>query len=189
VTVAGEQRRGGLPVWEIPQRVGPWDDPDSHYFYGGDLSSMTSTRGLLLPEGWFGHPNGPALVAVPFVENWFQACKATSASDFFWILDSPDPFKAKRRGGPRGEGGRRIELRPDWEAVKFWVMRCAHGGKHRLPRYQGVLSATGRSVLVEDSPSDFIWGGRDRRGGLCGRNLLGIVLMEVRAELAQQARA
>ena len=186
--MAGKQKKGGLRVWEVPQRVGPWDAPDSHYFYGGGLSSMSGTRGLLLPEGWFGHPDRPALVEVPFAENYFQACKATSASDFFWVLRSPDPFKAKRRGGPRGEGGRRIELRPDWEEVKFWVMRYAHAGKHRLPRYRGVLPATGGRVLVANSPTDAIWGGRDGRGGFGGRNLLGIALMEVRAELGDPAR-
>jgi predicted NAD-dependent protein-ADP-ribosyltransferase YbiA (DUF1768 family) len=62
-------------------------------------------------------------------------------------------------------------------------MRVAHGGKHRLPRYRSVLAATGDRVLVEDSPTDPIWGGRDRRGGHGGRNLLGLVLMEVRAEM------
>jgi ribA/ribD-fused uncharacterized protein len=88
-----------------------------------------------------------------------------------------------RKGGPYGEGGRRITLRPDWESVKYRVMRVAHAGKHTLPRYREVLPATGGRVLVEDSPSDPIWGGRDRAGGLRGRNLLGLMLMEVRAEI------
>lgn len=175
--------KGGLPIWEVPQRFGPWTDPDSLRFYGGDLSSFAPTIGLRLPEGWYGHPQRPRLVEVPSAEHYFQACKTMSLTDFRFVMDAPTPASAKRRGGPYGEGGRRIVLRPDWEEVKFWVMRVAHAGKHRLPRYRGVLAATGNRVLVEDSPTDFIWGGRDRRGGLCGRNLLGVDLMEVRAEI------
>jgi ribA/ribD-fused uncharacterized protein len=97
---------------------------------------------------------------------------------------SPRPAQAKRRGSARGEGGRRITLRPDWEEVKYGVMRFAHGQKFaQFPAYRKYLLATGTRPLVEDSPSDFIWGGRDRDGSYTGANLLGLALMEVRADL------
>jgi ribA/ribD-fused uncharacterized protein len=183
MTIPAETVKGGLPVWEVPRRQGPWLDPGSLRFYGGELSSFAPTPGLRLPEGWWGHPRPAPPVEVGSAEHYFQACKATSREDFLWVLAAPTPGSARRRGGPRGEAGRRIHLRPDWEEVKLSVMRVAHAGKHSLPRYRDVLPATGRRVLVEDSPTDFIWGGRDKDGGMGGRNLLGVVLMEVRAEI------
>lgn len=167
----------------IPKR-GAWNRPDVayHYFYGGELSSFAATPGLLLPEAWYGHPNPAPLVEVPTIENWWQAIKGTSQEDFLWVLSAPTAAKAKKRGGPKGEGGRKVTLREDWEEVKVAAMRYGHGKKHAMPRYRHVLAATGDRILVEDSPTDPIWGGRDRRGGYNGQNLLGIVLMEVRAE-------
>ena len=169
----------------IPQREGPWDAPGTLYFYGDEeLSSFGLTPGLRLPEGWFGHPRpAPPLVEVPSTEHYFHACKGMSPEEFHFVLSAPTPASAKRRGSRRGEGGRRITLRPDWEEVKFFVMLVANRGKFLLPRYRDTLRATGDRVLVEDSPTDYAWGGRDRKGGYGGRNLLGVVLMEVRAEL------
>lgn len=167
--------------WDLLPRGGPWDMAGAHRFYGGPLSSFAPTLGLRLPEGWYGRPNPVALISVPTVEHYFQACKTCTVEDFRWILSAPSPAAAKRRGGPRGEGGRRIELRPDWEEVKRSVMLFATRRKFVLPGYRRDLLATGCRVLVEDSPRDFIWGGRDRDGGWMGWNLLGITLMEVRA--------
>lgn len=163
-------------------KQGPWNLPDVsyHYFYGGDLSSFAATPGLLLPEAWHGHPTPAPLVKVPTLEHWWQAIKSTLPQDFYWVLSAPSAASAKRRGGPLGESGRKITLREDWEEVKVAAMRYGHTKKHAMPRYRHVLPATGEKVLVEDSPKDFIWGGRDRRGGYTGQNLLGIVLMEVR---------
>jgi predicted NAD-dependent protein-ADP-ribosyltransferase YbiA (DUF1768 family) len=63
-------------------------------------------------------------------------------------------------------------------------MRFAHGRKFaQFPAYRKYLLATGTRSLVEDSPSDFIWGGRDRDGGYTGANFLGLALMEVRVDL------
>jgi len=168
---------------DIPQREGPWDRPGTLYFYGGrekDLSSFAPTPGLWLPESWFGHPRPSPLVEVPTNEHWFHASKGTNREDFFWVLAAPTPAQAKRRG-------RKIALRPDWEEVKVSVMRFANRGKFSLPRYRETLPATGDRVLVEDSPTDYAWGGRDGSGGYGGMNLLGIALMEVRAELAHAA--
>src|ERR1700742_3548153 len=99
----------------IPQSAGPWDRPGTVKFYGGPFSNFASTPGLRLPEGWSGPPQHPARVEVPTVEHYFQACKACDRDDFLWILSAPKASQAKRRGGAGGEGGRKIELRPDWE--------------------------------------------------------------------------
>lgn len=173
----------GLTQRGCYQSRGPWDRSGTLYFYGGPFSSFRPTPGLRLPQGWYGHPSPAPLVEVLSVEHYFHACKARCLEDFLWILDAPSPAAAKRRGGPRGERGRRIELRPDWEQVKVAVMRLAHRGKHEFPGYRRALLATADRVLVEDSPTDFQWGGRDAGGGYGGRNLLGLVLMDIRAEL------
>jgi|GEM_PF-3241283 len=170
------------------QRSGPWDHEDTFYFYGGAFSSFAPTPGLRLPGGWFGHPRPAPLFDVAYIESYFQACKADSLEDFLWVLTSPRPAQAKRRGGPRGEG-RKIGFRRDWEEVKYEVMRFAHGRKFEtFPTYREELLATGVRPLVENSPTDFIWGGRDRDGGYDGRNLLGLALMEIRSDLRGDAR-
>ncbi len=74
-------------------------------------------------------------------------------------------------------------VRTDWERVKVDVMRTALRAKftqHDAAR--ALLLSTGRAPLVENSPHDYVWGcGRDSSG----RNLLGALLMELRAELAK----
>jgi ribA/ribD-fused uncharacterized protein len=180
VSVCALGSEGGLGAVQVE---GPWDRPGTLYFYGGKPSNFAETPGLWLPEAWYGHPVPCRWVLVPTLEHWFQACKAMSREDFYWVLDAPTPRQAKARGGRRGEGGRRIALRPDWEQVKFSVMRFGCLRKFALPGFRAWLLATGERVLVEDSPYDYVWGGRDRSGGYSGRNLLGIVLMAVRSEL------
>lgn len=160
----------------------PWNQGNALLFYGGSLSNFAATDGLRLPEGWYGHPRPSPRMPVRSVEHYLQACKACDPGDFGWVLAAPTPAAAKRRGSARGEGGRTIDLRPDWEQVKLAVMLAACRGKFSLPRYRAPLLATGDRTLVEDSPSDYAWGGRDPRGEYLGRNLLGIVLMEVRRQ-------
>jgi predicted NAD-dependent protein-ADP-ribosyltransferase YbiA (DUF1768 family) len=131
------------------QRSGPWDAPDNFYFYGGDFSNFAQTPGLALPGGWYGHPRVPALVAVPDVEHYFQACKTTSLEDFLWVMDALTAASAKRRGGPRGEAGRRIELRPDWEEVKFSVGFASLEKFKRQPFHQALLATGGANACGE----------------------------------------
>jgi ribA/ribD-fused uncharacterized protein len=171
------------------QREGPWDAPGTHYFYGGGtpFSMFAPTPGLTFPMAWMGHPVPPRFVEIPTGEHGFHLCKPTCEDDALWILEALTAAQAKRRGGPRGEDGRRVELRSDWERVKEDVMRLVNRRKFRLPSYRAALLATGERTLVENSPSDDFWGGRDRRGGYMGRNRLGVVLMEVRAELREAA--
>lgn len=166
-----------------PGATGRWACAEGLYFYGGPFSNFASTPGLELPAGWFGHPRPSVWLEVPSVEHYFQACKASCEEDFLWVLDAPTARQAKRRGGPRGESGRRLELRPDWEDVKFDVMRFACRGKYAREPFRELLLETGARTLIEDSPWDYVWGGRDAKGGYDGRNLLGVVLMELRSEL------
>lgn len=112
------------------------------------------------------------------VEHWFQAAKATSAEEHAWIRDAPTPKEAKRRG-------RSVALRADWEDVKVDVLLVALRAKFAIPEFRELLLATGTRPIGEDSPHDFEWGVRDRRGGYTGRNRLGEALMTVRDELRE----
>ena len=67
-------------------------------------------------------------------------------------------------------------------------MLCALRGKFALEPYHSALLLTHPHPLAEDSPSDFIWGARDRDGGHGGENLLGLALMRVRDELIAEVR-
>jgi len=158
----------------------PWTAQRTVYFYGGPLSNFAPTPGLRLPFGYHGHRENDR-VPVHTVEHWFQACKATSRQQFDLILASGTAAAAKR-------AGRATELRPDWERVKFDVMLCALRGKFALDPYRSALLLTHPRPLAEDSRSDFVWGCRDAQGGHGGQNLLGLALMQVRAELIADVR-
>ena len=73
-------------------------------------------------------------------------------------------------------------VRADWASAKVDVMRVALRAKftqHAAARE--LLMSTGRARLVENSPNDYVWGnGRDGTGS----NLLGVLLAELRDELA-----
>jgi ribA/ribD-fused uncharacterized protein len=115
------------------------------------------------------------------VEHWFQACKARSRRGFDNVLVCASAGAAKRAGG-------KLELRPDWEEIKFDVMLCALRGKFALEPYRSSLLVTHSRPLAEDSPTDFEWGCRDPQGGHGGQNLLGLALMQVRGELVEDVR-
>lgn len=66
---------------------------------------------------------------------------------------------------------------------------CALRGKFELEPYRSGLLLTHPRPLAEDSPTDFVWGCRDPHGGHDGQNLLGMALMQVRAELAAAVQA
>lgn len=166
----------GAPGLEGP----PWEAPGTVYSWGGFLSNFASTPGLRLPSGYYGHHEADEM-PVKTVEHWFQACKATSRQDFDSVLCAPSAAAAKA-------GGRKIELRPDWEQVKYQVMVRALGGKFALEPYRSGLLLTNPRALAEDSPHDFIWGCRDADGGYEGDNLLGRALMEIRAGVVAAVR-
>ena len=77
--------------------------------------------------------------------------------------------------------GRRVRLRSDWEQVKYDVMLDVVRAKfNQHPDLAQKLLATGDEELVEGND----WG--DTYWGVCngrGKNMLGKILMRVRAEL------
>jgi len=114
----------------------------------------------------------------PTVEHFFQAAKfhGTDPAHAAAILRVAKPKDAARMGRDRSH-----RLRPDWESVKESVMRRAVLCKFQTHAdIRERLLSTGDEDLVEASPVDFYWGaGNDGSG----RNRLGHILMEVRAEL------
>jgi ribA/ribD-fused uncharacterized protein len=101
----------------------------------------------------------------------FQAAKCPERMRDFCGLN---PQAAKRLG-------RRVELRPDWESVKYDVMYQVCKAKFtQNPNLLERLLATGDAELVEGNT----WG--DQVWGVCkgvGENHLGKTLMRIRAEL------
>lgn len=98
-------------------------------------------------------------------------------------LDEEERERIRRLPTARAakQAGRKVDLRPDWEDIKYEVMKTALRAKFKqIPHLTEKLRATGDAVLIEDSPYDYIWGcGADGTG----QNLLGKALMEIRAEL------
>jgi ribA/ribD-fused uncharacterized protein len=138
-------------------------DPDY-----GDLSNFGES------VFWAPHPlRESVMVCFGTNEHHFNAHKTLNADDFDWIVAASTPMQAKRRGSRRGERGRRIMLRPDWQhRHRYHVMLAGLRLKFALPGPRALLLSTGERHLAEDSPRDFEWGCRDRRGGWTGLNLL-----------------
>ncbi len=113
------------------------------------------------------------------VEHYYQAQK---------FLGSPHPelmavihqVETPEAAAAIGRDRQRI-LRPDWETVKTQVMHRAVLKKFLThPEIQEILLATGETLIVEDSPTDYFWGcGADKTG----KNHLGKILMRVRQQI------
>lgn len=158
-----------------------------------------------LSNFWQGPPIQFQQFAFPTGEHFFQAMKARTRADFLRVLACPTPAEAKQ------QGKHMLRLRPDWERVKYDVMRLVLACKFRIGRDEAaVLLATGDALIVEGTTwGDQVWGvdlreGRKGRGGEArdgepfepgecwqvspGRNWLGALLMARRAELVAEQR-
>lgn len=112
----------------------------------------------------------------PTSEHYFQAQKFLDPAVRERIRRTSNPAEAARLGRSR-----KLHLRPDWEAVKVAVMRKAVQAKfEQHGDLAGLLLATGEATLVEHAPNDEFWGDG---GDGSGRNMLGRILMDVRASL------
>jgi N-glycosidase YbiA len=118
----------------------------------------------------------------PTVEHYFQAQKFPGTEQARLIQRATTPGQAKELGRSRT-----VPIRSDWEEVKDDVMRRAVLRKfEKHSEAREVLLGTGDEELIEDSPSDYYWGcGADGTG----QNMLGKILMEVRASLSRCAES
>ena len=109
----------------------------------------------------------------------FQAQKALSFTEQqkFCLSRLTNPADAKRLG-------RKITLRPDWEAAKMQYMYEICMAKYmQHPDLRLALLSTGDSILIEENQ----W--RDRYWGMVnghGKNRLAIILMDIRNKLAAE---
>jgi ribA/ribD-fused uncharacterized protein len=141
------------------------------YFY--------STTG---PHGCFSNfsPHGVSLKGKwwPTSEHYFQAQKYSDTPYAERIRIAPTPKRAAELGRSRTE-----THRPDWELVKDDVMREVVRAKFQTHAdIRQILLDTGDEEIVEAAPGDYYWGaGADGTG----KNMLGQILMQVRAELVR----
>jgi len=108
----------------------------------------------------------------PTVEHYFQAQKNLEDDEFQRaIRDTNDPAVAKRLG-------RRVQLRDDWDDIKYDVMAQAVRAKfEQNSGLRDLLVSTGDRAIHEDR-ADPWWGGGPNYPD--GRDWLGQILMELR---------
>ena len=118
----------------------------------------------------------------PTVEHAFQAAKSLDQAERDWIAAAGSPGLAKRLG-------RRVNLRSDWEKVKFDVMEECLRSKFADPVLKQKLLATDDEELVEGNYwHDNTYGNCfcEKCKGIVGKNMLGNILMKLRTELMEE---
>jgi ribA/ribD-fused uncharacterized protein len=106
------------------------------------------------------------------VEHAYQAAKT--------LISSERESIRKLSAGQAKREGRKITMRPDWEAVKELVMLDLTRQKYQDPMYKKLLLSTNELEIEEGN----VWG--DTYWGVCrgiGANRLGKILMKVRQEI------
>jgi len=109
----------------------------------------------------------------PSVEHAYQAAKTLDRDQQARIRRAPNGFLAKRLGPT-------VELRANWNDMRYSFMRKFLEQKFSEADYRDILIETGDSKLVHDAPWDSYWG--DGPNGH-GTNMLGKLLTSIRANL------
>ncbi len=112
-------------------------------------------------------------------EHYYQAQKTIDPAFMEKIRQAPTSDDAKKLGNSPA-----CQYRSDWENWKVEAMRTAITAKFTQHEdLKAQLLATGDSVLLEDSKTDYYWGiGADGSG----KSMLGKMLMELRQTLRTQ---
>ena len=112
------------------------------------------------------------------VEHYFQAQKFAGTEHEEELRNTPSPMVVARMGRAR-----KRPLRPDWEETKDDIMSEAVFAKFdQNADVRDLLLSTGDEEIVEKTTRDHYWGcGTDGTG----KNMLGKILMEVRAKLRE----
>lgn len=114
----------------------------------------------------------------PTSEHFFQAQKFEDEEHREAIRKDKSPMIAARMGRDRKK-----KLRRDWESVKVSIMTEAVRAKFtQHEELRTILLATGEAKIVEHTENDSYWGDG---GDGSGKNMLGQILMRVRAELRE----
>lgn len=115
-------------------------------------------------------------VQYPSVENAYQAAKCADPSQRKYF-ETCKASEAKHRG-------KVVKMRPDWDTAKVGVMASLLRQKFSAEPLRSLLLATGDEHIEEGN-----WWG-DTFWGTCngiGENMLGRLLMDVRADLRRGA--
>lgn len=120
----------------------------------------------------------------PTSEHAYQAGKAVKESVREWILSAPSPSLVAMAA----HGLYTWDIVPDWSKVKFDRMRGVLRAKFtQHADLRDLLLSTGGARLVEsakaDNPVNRLWGEVNGKG----KNMLGVLLMELRSELRRES--
>ena len=121
-------------------------------------------------------------IVFPTVEHFYQAAKTTDMFEAEQIAAADTPGKAKHLG-------RAATLRPDWENIKIDIMRIGLEEKFKDPILQAKLLETGDEPLVEGNWwHDNFYGDCkcEKCSRILGHNVLGKLLMDLRAKIKEQ---
>lgn len=112
---------------------------------------------------------------------WWDWNEAPYQSAKTFVQAEKDEIWAAKKANDSRLLGQKVTMRSDWDQVKRQVMKeCCMAKFLQHPELRKQLMETGDEELIEDSPVDWYWGcGADGTG----QNVLGQVLMEIRAEL------
>jgi len=121
----------------------------------------------------------------PTAEHAYQAGKARRAEVREWILAAPSPALLAMAA----HGLYQWDIVPDWSRIKFDRMRAVLRAKFtQHSDLRELLLSTGSARLVEagnvDNAVNRLWG--EVNGN--GKNMLGVLLMELRGQLTCEAK-
>jgi len=119
--------------------------------------------------------------AFPTAEHAYQAAKARRREVRDWILAAPSPALLAMAA----HGLYQWDIVPEWSRIKFERMRAVLSAKFtQHSDLRELLLSTGTARLVEagtvDNAVNRLWGEVNGKG----KNMLGLLLMELRDELA-----
>lgn len=107
------------------------------------------------------------------VEHAFQAAKSMKYEEKICVAKLATPGEAKKYG-------KKVQLRPDWNEVKVYIMWDLVKKKFECEKLRQMLLDTGDEELVEvNSWNDCFWGVCEGKG----ENYLGRILMHIRREI------
>lgn len=121
----------------------------------------------------------------PTAEHAYQAAKARRPEVRDWILAAPSPALLAMAA----HGLYQWDIVPEWSRIKFDRMRAVLRAKFtQYDDLRELLLSTGNARLVEtgtvDNAVNRLWGEVNGRG----KNMLGVLLMELRERLARETK-
>lgn len=121
----------------------------------------------------------------PTAEHAYQAAKARRPEVRDWILAAPSPALLAMAA----HGLYQWDIVPDWSRIKFDRMRLVLRAKFtQYHDLRELLLSTGNTRLVEagtvDNVVNRLWGEVNGKG----KNMLGVLLMELREQLARERK-